>query len=48
MFDALIIGGGAAGMSCALILGSGYNRSYAKDKNIGIITHQRTSHLQNA
>ena len=48
MFDALIIGGGAAGMSCALILGSAQNRSYATDKKIGIITHQKTSHLQNA
>ncbi|MBD0824752.1 FAD-dependent oxidoreductase [Aestuariibaculum marinum] len=47
-FDALIIGGGAAGLSCALILGSAKNKAYAKDKRIGIITHQKTSHLQTA
>lgn len=48
MFDALIIGGGAAGMSCALVLGSAKNKAFAKDKSIGIILHQKTSHLQNA
>jgi len=48
MFDALIIGGGAAGLSCALVLGSAKNKTYAKDKHIGIITHQKTSHLKNA
>ena len=47
-FDALIIGGGAAGMCCALDLGSAEDKAYAKDKHIGIITHQKTSHLQNA
>ena len=48
MYDALIIGGGAAGMSCALVLGSARNKPFANDKRIGIITHQKTSHLQNA
>lgn len=48
MFDCLIIGGGVAGMQCALVLGSAKNKPFAKDKNIGIILHQRTSHLQNA
>ena len=48
MFDALIIGGGAAGLSCALVLGSAQNKPYAQDKKIGIIVHQRTSHLQSA
>ena len=48
MYDALIIGGGAAGMSCALILGSAQSKPFAKDKYIGIITHQKTSHLQTA
>ncbi len=48
MFDALIIGGGAAGLSCALVLGSAKKTSYAKNKRIGIITHQKTSDLQNA
>ncbi|WP_299121870.1 FAD-dependent oxidoreductase [uncultured Winogradskyella sp.] len=47
-FDALIIGGGAAGLSCALVLGSAKDKVFAKDKTIAIITHQKTSHLQNA
>ncbi len=47
-FDTLIIGAGAAGMSCALVLGSAKPKAYAKDKHIGIITHQKTSHLQSA
>ncbi|PWA05546.1 FAD-dependent oxidoreductase [Flavobacterium psychrotolerans] len=48
MFDVLIIGGGVSGMSCALILGSAKNKPFAVDKKIGIITHQRTSALQEA
>ncbi|MCB4798482.1 FAD-dependent oxidoreductase [Neotamlana laminarinivorans] len=48
MFDALIIGGGAAGLSCALVLGSAKNKSFAKDKKVAIIMHQKTSHLQTA
>lgn len=48
MFDVLIIGGGASGMSCALVLGSAHQKEFAKDKNIGILLHQKTSHLQNA
>lgn len=48
MYDVLIIGGGAAGMSCALVLGSAKLKPFASDKTIGIITHQKTSHLQNA
>lgn len=48
MYDALIIGGGAAGMSCALVLGSAKNKAFAKDKHIGIVVHQKTSHLQTA
>ena len=47
-FDALIIGGGAAGLSCALVLGSAKNKPFTEGKRIGIITHQKTSHLQNA
>lgn len=47
-FDALIIGGGAAGLSCALVLGSAKDKAFAKDKHIAILTHQKTSHLQNA
>lgn len=47
-FDVLIIGGSAAGLSCALILGSAKSKSFATEKSIAIITHQKTSHLQNA
>ncbi|MDT0553672.1 FAD-dependent oxidoreductase [Urechidicola vernalis] len=47
-YDVLIIGGGAAGLSCAIMLGSAITQPYAKDKSIGIITHQKTSSLQNA
>jgi hypothetical protein len=47
-FDALIIGGGVAGMQCALVLGSAKKKPYAIDKVVGIITHQKASHLQNA
>lgn len=48
MHDVLIVGAGAAGMSCALVLGSAKNKSYADGKRIILIAHQRTSHLQNA
>lgn len=47
-FDVLIIGGGAAGMSCALVLGSGLSKSFAENKKAGIILHQKSSHLQSA
>ncbi|MBL85685.1 MAG: pyridine nucleotide-disulfide oxidoreductase [Winogradskyella sp.] len=47
-FDVLIIGAGAAGLSCALVLGSAKNKPFAKDKRIGIIAHQKSSHLQTA
>lgn len=47
-YDVLIIGGGTAGLSCAIMLGSAITQPYAKDKTIGIITHQKTSSLQNA
>lgn len=46
MFDVLIVGGGSAGMSCALVLGSAKSKPFAEDKRIGIVMHQRTSHLQ--
>ena len=48
MFDVLILGGGVSGMSCSLILGSAKNKSFVKDKKIGIFTHQKTSSLQEA
>lgn len=48
MFDVLIIGGGVSGISCALVLGSAKNKAFVTDKKIGIITHQKTSSLQDA
>ena len=48
VFDAMIIGGGASGMSCALILGSAGNKEFAKGKKIALISHQRASHLDSA
>lgn len=48
MLDVLIIGGGVAGMSCALVLGSARNKSFAADKKIGIVVHQKSSSLQEA
>lgn len=47
-FDVLVIGGGAAGMSCALVLGSGLKKPFSEGKKAGIIMHQKASHLQNA
>ena len=47
-FDVLIIGGGVSGMQCALVLGSAKYKPFACDKTIGIIMHQRASHLSNA
>ncbi|MGB8704944.1 MAG: FAD-dependent oxidoreductase [Gillisia sp.] len=47
-FDVLILGGGVAGMSCALILGSAKDNSYAQNKEVGIIVHQKASDLQSA
>lgn len=48
IYDILIIGGGVSGMSCALLLGSAHKKAFVQDKNIGIITHQKTSSLQEA
>ena len=48
VYDALIIGGGVSGMQCALVLGSGLSKPFAEGKKVGIILHQRASHLQNA
>ena len=48
MFDVLIIGGGVSGISCAMVLGSAKNKTFATDKKIGIFTHQKTSSLQEA
>lgn len=48
MFDVLIVGGGVAGVSAALIFGSAKEKSFMADKQIGIIAHQKASSLQNA
>lgn len=48
MLDVLIIGGGVSGLSCALVLGSANKKPFVQDKKIGIITHQKTSSLQEA
>lgn len=48
MLDVLIIGGGVSGMSCALVLGSAKNKSFASDKKIAIVAHQKSSSLQDA
>lgn len=46
--DVMIIGGGVAGMSCALVLGSAQFKPFAKDKKIGIVMHQKSSALDGA
>lgn len=48
MLDVLIIGGGVAGVSCAMVLGSAKKKDFVADKNIAIITHQKISSLQEA
>ncbi len=48
MFDVFIIGGGASGISCALVLGSAKNKPFVNDKKIAIVTHQKASSLQDA
>lgn len=47
-FDVLIIGGSASGLSCALILGSAVHKPFANNKKIGIVTHQKSSALNEA
>ena len=47
-FDVLIIGGGVAGMSAALVLGSAKNKIFAENKRIGILMHQKASALNGA
>jgi Thioredoxin reductase len=48
MFDVLIIGGGASGVSCALVIGSALKKPYAEGKRAAILTHQKASALQDA
>lgn len=47
-FDVLILGGGVAGISCALVLGSAVSKPFVADKKIGVIAHQKASSLQDA
>lgn len=35
-FDVLINGGGAAGLSCALVLGSGLSKPFSDGKKVGV------------
>lgn len=48
IFDVLIFGGGASGVSCAQVLASSGHKAYASKKKIGIIMHQKASMLQEA
>ncbi|MEC4113009.1 FAD-dependent oxidoreductase [Myroides pelagicus] len=48
VYDVLIIGGGVSGVSCAQVLGSAYKKEFVKDKQVGIIMHQKSSMLQEA
>lgn len=48
IFDVLILGGGVAGMSAALIFGSAEHKPFMTNKTVGIILHQKASSLQNA
>jgi hypothetical protein len=48
MHDLIIIGAGASGLSCALVIGSGLEKSFASDKKVSLIAHQKTSHLESA
>lgn len=48
MYDALIIGGGVAGVSCAQILGSAQAKPFMANKKIALIAHQKASMLQDA
>lgn len=47
-YDVLIIGGSAAGLSSALILGSAIGKPFAEGKKIGIIAHQKIAALNTA
>jgi heterodisulfide reductase subunit A-like polyferredoxin len=48
VLDVLIIGGGVSGISCALVIGSAKDKIFAAKKEIGILTHQKSSSLQEA
>lgn len=48
IYDVLILGGGAAGVSCAQVLGSAAKKPFMEGKTIGIVMHQKASMLQEA
>ena len=48
IYNTFIIGGGVAGMQCALVLGSAKDKPYAANKKVGIVLHQKASQLQTA
>jgi NADH dehydrogenase FAD-containing subunit len=48
MFDVLIFGGGVSSISCALVLGSARNKPFVVDKKTAVISHQKSSNLQEA
>ncbi len=47
-FDLLIVGGGPAGLSCALTLGSAESMSFVANKKIGIFLHSTHSDMHKA
>lgn len=46
IYDLLIVGGSAAGISCAMILGSASKKVFVTDRKIALIAHQKASALQ--
>jgi pyruvate/2-oxoglutarate dehydrogenase complex dihydrolipoamide dehydrogenase (E3) component len=48
VYDVVIIGGGVAGISCAMVLGSAGKKPFAANKKIAVLTHQKASSLQQA
>lgn len=48
MYDLLIIGGGPAALSCAMVIGSAGEKEYVKGKKIGIIANQKASDMNAA
>ena len=47
-YDLIIIGAGASGLSCSLVIGSGMKKPFAEGKKVALIAHQKASHLDSA